>query len=309
MNYDTMFDFIMPAGAEFCMQGALHPDSHSVKATAYSTGVFLSLHATTDCTGYASVATKITPGVCKLLPAELELSSDGKVYYAYLGGSPGACEAGLFKGNCPPSTSSAATAGMSTTTNDVLLISLLIAGGGIGLLIATIAVVILGVVIVVQVVLVINKKERDAADFAFQEGSIASLPTAGMGGIEMPDTHNPIAKKGRVQVQVPAGLPPGAVIVEHDSTSDAGGAEGDEGGEKEKKTKTKGEVALRSSTSAFVLKEFLLHVGMGEYEASLRAEGFDNVSSLRDLEKDDLKEIGVVKLAHRKAIMKAIALL
>ena len=67
----------------------------------------------------------------------------------------------------------------------------------------------------------------------------------------------------------------------------------------------------RFSTSAFVLTEWLNDpkVGMGEYEASLRAEGFDNVSSLRDLEKDDLKEIDVVKLAHRKAIMKAIALL
>ena len=66
---------------------------------------------------------------------------------------------------------------------------------------------------------------------------------------------------------------------------------------------------VMSSTSAFVLKEWLNSVGMGEYEASLRDEGFDNVSSLRDLEKDDLKEIGVAKLAHRKAIMKAIALL
>jgi len=68
-------------------------------------------------------------------------------------------------------------------------------------------------------------------------------------------------------------------------------------------------IQRRSSTSAFVLKEWLNTAGMGEFEASLRAEGFDNVSSLRDLEMDDLKEIGVVKLADRKAILKAIALL
>ena len=35
-------------------------------------------------------------------------------------------------------------------------------------------------------------------------------------------------------------------------------------------------------------------------------EGFDSIISLRELEKDDLKEIGITKLGHRKAIIKAI---
>ena len=46
-----------------------------------------------------------------------------------------------------------------------------------------------------------------------------------------------------------------------------------------------------------------------KHEHKLRDEGFDTVTTLRELEKDDLKEIGITKLGHRKAIIKAITTL
>ena len=112
LDLDTLHDIILPAGAESCFKGTEGSlVGKSTKATGDSTGVTVSLHATTDCTGTASETTKVAPGVCTEMVAAY--SKDGKVQYAYLGGSPGACEAGLFKGYCRPSTGSAATAGIS----------------------------------------------------------------------------------------------------------------------------------------------------------------------------------------------------
>ena len=111
LNIDSYFDFIMPAGAEVCMAGTDSLAGKSSKIIADSTGVTLSLHTVADCTGTAAETTKITPGKCTPLPAAF--SEDSKVQYAYLGGSPGACEAGVFKGNCPPTASAATAAGIS----------------------------------------------------------------------------------------------------------------------------------------------------------------------------------------------------
>ena len=111
LNIDSLSDYIMPAGAEVCMAGTDSLAGKYMKMIADSTGVTLSLHTVADCTGTAET-TKVTPGKCTPLPAGF--NEDGKVQYAYLGGSPGACEAGVFKGNCPP-TASAATAGLSIT--------------------------------------------------------------------------------------------------------------------------------------------------------------------------------------------------
>ena len=63
------------------------------------------------------------------------------------------------------------------------------------------------------------------------------------------------------------------------------------------------------SDGVFELKAWLDALGMGEHEHKLRDEGFDTVTTLRELEKDDLKEIGITKLGHRKAIIKAITTL
>ena len=112
INIDSLSDYIMPAGAEVCMAGTDSLAGKSSKIIADSTGVTLSLHTVADCTGTAAETTKVTPGKCTPLPAGF--NEDGKVQYAYLGGSPGACETGVFKGNCPP-TASAATAGLSIT--------------------------------------------------------------------------------------------------------------------------------------------------------------------------------------------------
>ena len=49
-----------------------------------------------------------------------------------------------------------------------------------------------------------------------------------------------------------------------------------------------------------MLKEWLNSLEMGEYEEMLRDEGFDTVPSLRLLDIDDLKGIGIKKLGHRK---------
>ena len=64
-----------------------------------------------------------------------------------------------------------------------------------------------------------------------------------------------------------------------------------------------------AAAPAFELSQWLEGLGLGEYEGCLRGEGFDSMISLRELEKDDLKEIGITKLGHRKAIIKAITLL
>ena len=66
---------------------------------------------------------------------------------------------------------------------------------------------------------------------------------------------------------------------------------------------------MRATDGVFELKGWLYGLGMGEYESNLRDEGFDSIISLRELEKDDLKEIGITKLGHRKAIIKAITAL
>ena len=59
----------------------------------------------------------------------------------------------------------------------------------------------------------------------------------------------------------------------------------------------------------FALKVWLHDLGVGEYEANLRDEGFDTVFALRALAKGDLIELGITKLGHRNAIMHAITLL
>jgi hypothetical protein len=102
----------MPAGAEVCLSETGYNAGKYTKVIADSTGVTFSQFTVADCTGAAAETTKITPAKCTSLPAAY--NKDGKVQYAYLGGSPGACEAGVFKGNCPP-TASAATAGLSIT--------------------------------------------------------------------------------------------------------------------------------------------------------------------------------------------------
>jgi len=110
---DSLYDFILPAGAEVCVPETGSLAGKYSKIIADSTGVTVSQHTVADCTGTAAETTKVTPGKCTPLPAAYT-KTDGKVQYAYLGGSPGACETGVFKGNCPP-TASAATAGLSIT--------------------------------------------------------------------------------------------------------------------------------------------------------------------------------------------------
>ena len=109
---DSLADYILPAGAEVCVAETGSLAGKYSKIIADSTGVTVSQHTVADCTGTAAETTKVTPGKCTSFPAAY--SKDGKVQYVYLGGSPGACEAGVFKGNCPP-TASAATAGLSIT--------------------------------------------------------------------------------------------------------------------------------------------------------------------------------------------------
>ena len=111
-SMDSLADFILPAGAEVCVAETGSLAGKYSKIIADSTGVTLSQHTAADCTGTAAGTIKITPGKCTLLSAAY--SNGGIATYAYLGGSPGACEAGVFKGNCPP-TASAATAGLSIT--------------------------------------------------------------------------------------------------------------------------------------------------------------------------------------------------
>ena len=110
-SMDSFMDFILPAGADVCVAETGSSAGKYTKMIADSTGVTVSQHTVADCTGTAAETIKVTPGKCTPLPAAF--SKDGKVQYAYLGGSPGACQAGLFKGYCRPSTGSAATAGIS----------------------------------------------------------------------------------------------------------------------------------------------------------------------------------------------------
>ena len=112
-SMDSLADYILPAGAEVCVEETGSLAGKYSKIIADSTGVTVSQHTVADCTGTAAETTKVTPGKCTPLPAAF--SEDSKVQYAYLGGSPGACEAGVFKGNCPPTASAATAAGLSIT--------------------------------------------------------------------------------------------------------------------------------------------------------------------------------------------------
>ena len=118
MNMDSMIDTIMPAGAEVCFPETGSLAGKYTKAIADSTGVTFSQFTVADCTGAAAETTKITPAKCTSLPAAY--NKDGKVQYAYLGGSPGACEAGVFKGNCPPTGIELTLGGASPPADGVL---------------------------------------------------------------------------------------------------------------------------------------------------------------------------------------------
>ena len=118
MNTDSMIDTIMPAGAEACFPETGSLAGKYTKAIADSTGVTFSQFTVADCTGTAAETTKITPAKCTPIPAAY--NKDGKVQYAYLGGSPGACEAGVFKGNCPPTGIELTLGGASPPADGVL---------------------------------------------------------------------------------------------------------------------------------------------------------------------------------------------
>ena len=62
----------------------------------------------------------------------------------------------------------------------------------------------------------------------------------------------------------------------------------------------------RIGASTMDLGDWLKALGMAEYEAAFAANGI-HAALLPELSNDDLKDLGVLKLADRKQLLKAIA--